>query len=84
LQRTRKLFDNGRLARSAYRQITDANDEATQRPLAENPFAVKIEAQLDDALVNEGERVKNSAKDIRAKTVATTENDVDPELFQIF
>ena len=80
LQRTREFFDNRSFTRSADGEISDANDEATKRALAKNAFAIQIESELNDSLVDKREPVKNAAQNRRAKSTTPAENNVDSEL----
>ena len=84
LQRPREFFHHRRFTRSADREIPDANNKAAERALAENSFPIQIKPELNDALVKEGQEVKNSAQNGLAKPTATPEHDVDSELLQIF
>src|SRR5436305_1555718 len=61
LQRTREFFHDRRFTGAADREIPDADDEATERALAENSFPIQVESELDDPFVDKRERVKNSA-----------------------
>ena len=46
-------------------KISDANDEATKRALTKNAFAIQIESELNDSLVDKREPVKNAAQNRR-------------------
>ena len=50
--------------------------------LAKNAVPVKIKAQLDEALVDERERIKQRTKKRGANAVATLEDNVDGELLE--
>ena len=50
--------------------------------LAKNAVPVKIKAQLDEAFVDERERVKQRAEKRGANAVATLEDNVDGELLE--
>jgi hypothetical protein len=80
LERAREFFDDRRLARAADRQVPDADNETTERTLAEKAFPVEIKAELNETFVNKRERVKNSAQNTRTKAMAPLEDDVDSEL----
>jgi hypothetical protein len=84
LQGTRKFFDDRSLSCAANREVADADDQAAERSLAENSFPVKVKAKLNQAFINERQRVENSAQNRSASALTTPENDVDAELFQIF
>ena len=49
LQRARKFLHHRRLARAAHGQVADADDKAAERALAKDAFAIKEQAQLDEA-----------------------------------
>ena len=51
---------------------------------AKNPMAIEEKPQLNEPLVDEGERVKQRAEQRGADTVATFEDNVDGELLEIF
>ena len=84
MQSAREFFDDRRLARTADRQVPDADDQTTESALAEKAFPVEIKPDLNEAFVNKRKRVKNSAQNTRAKAMAPLEDDVDSELLQIF
>jgi hypothetical protein len=84
LQRASEFFDDWSLAGSPNGQVANADDEATQRALPKNSFPIQLESELDDSLVDERERVKNSAQKRSAKSAATAKDDVDAELLEIF
>jgi hypothetical protein len=84
LEGAREFFDDGSLAGSANCQISDADNKTAQGALAKESFAVKIEAQLNDPLVNERQGVENRAQNGRAKPTPAAEHHVDTELFEIF
>jgi hypothetical protein len=50
--------------------------------LAKNAVPVKVKTQLDEAFVDERERVKQRAKKRGAHAVATFEDNVDGELLE--
>jgi len=81
LQRAREFFRDRSFARAANRQVSDADNKATERAFAQNSFPVKIQTQLDKPLVNEGQRVKNSAQDRRTKSATTLKDNIDAKLF---
>ena len=75
-----KFLHHWRFARSADREISDADDETTERALAKNSFPIQIKPELDDSFVNKRERVKNSAQNRGAKSAAPLKHHVDSEL----
>jgi len=81
LERAREFLDDRGLSRAADGQIPDADDQTTERSLAENAFAVEIEPELNETFVNKRERIENPAQGTGAKTVSPLEDNVDPELF---
>ena len=62
-------------------EVADADNEATECSLAENSFPVKVEAQLNEALVNERQRIENFTQHGGANAAAALKHHVDPELF---
>jgi hypothetical protein len=81
LQSTGKLLNNRRFTRSADSKITDADYETTERAFAENSFAIKIKPELHHPVVDERERVKDTAQNGSANAMTSFEDDIDPEFF---
>ncbi|MEY2556486.1 MAG: hypothetical protein QOF93_1630, partial [Verrucomicrobiota bacterium] len=84
LKGAREFFHHWRFTRSTDSEVSNADDEATERALAENSFPIQIKPELDDPLVDKREGVKHSAQNRSAKATAAAKDDVDPELLQIF
>src|SRR5436190_7925330 len=81
LERPGKFFDDRGLSRAADRQVPDADNQTTERALAENAFAVEIKPELNETFVNKRKSIENPAQNTGAKAVSPLEDDVDPELF---
>ncbi len=75
------LIDDRGLSRAADRQVPDADNQTTERALAENAFAVEIKPELNETFVNKRKSIENPAQNTGAKAVSPLEDDVDPELF---
>ena len=80
MQSAREFFDDRRLACAADRQVPDADDETTERTLAEKAFPVEIKPELNETFVNKRKGVKNSAQNTCAKAMAPLEDNVNSEL----
>ncbi len=77
-----KGLDDGGLAGAAHGEVAHHHDEATERLVVQDAFAIKPEPGLRDAAEKPGKRQEEGRVERRRHVLATAENDVDGELFE--
>ena len=83
LQSAREFFNNRRFTGATNRKISDADNEAAERPFPEYPLAIKQQAQLHNPFEEKRQGEKKTAQERGANAVTTIEDNVDRKRLEI-